>query len=274
MSTVHTLAKIKHRRHKKFHNILSKIHYPKQTTYIEKILICPIELQIKNLINTKVIPNNNKDNDLNNPKKLIQDEHNLLVNQEIILHGDILLYKFNPSYQPIMIPRYHLLDVTSSVSNANFINKHMHNVVFFYSPMIKMSFYEVLFDYLEWRCLLYSISVHFLSQIFICLTKENLYIYSYIDPHKCTINLSNLLHTWLDALHILQIKDPMKCASLQKCTLHITNEDYKICVLIKTVTPLYRETDLEILDSQFKQLTMPVLAHRCSPFAEVSTNLI
>ena len=275
MSTVHTLMKIKHKRHRKVHNILSKIQSPKQTTFIEKVLVCPIQIEIRDLIKSKVVFNNNDDDEQtnSNTKTIIQDKNNLIVNQEIILYGDILLYKFNPLYKPIMIPRYQLLDFTASVSNANFINKHMHNVVFFYSPIIKMSFYEVLFDYLEWRCLLYSVSVHLPSQISICLTKEKLYIYTYIKPEMCIISLSNLIHTWLDALHIVQIKEPKKCTSLQKCTLHITSEDYKMRILLTTVPPLYIESDLEILEEQFKLSTLPLLAHRCSVLSEVSNML-
>lgn len=271
MSTVHSLAKIKHKRHKKFHNVLSKIHYPKQAAFIEKILICPIKLEIKDLIN--YVNNHGEQIDITN-KRIIQDRNNIIVSQEIVLHGNILLYKCNPLYKPTMIPRYQLLDFTSSVSNANFIIKHMHNVVFFYSPLIKMSFYEILFDYLEWRCLLYTISVHFASQVFICLTKDKLYIYTYVEPHKCTINLSNLVNTWLDSLQILQIKEPQKCASLQKCTLHITNKDNRICILLTTVPPVYIESDLEILEDQFKQSTMPVLVHQCSVLSGVNTNLL
>jgi hypothetical protein len=256
----------KHKRHNKINNILKKIRFPKPKSYIEKILFCPIELQCKDLINSSII-NEELSNTID--KSVVKSR---TINQEIVLYGDILIFKCNPLYEPKITPRYDIFNFTKNVTNSSFVNKHLHNVTFFYSPMIKMSFYEILFDYLQYRCLLYSISVHFPSKIFICLTKDKLYIYTYIEAQSCTINISNIMYTWLDTLHILQIKDPQKCTSLQKCTLHITNVDSRICITFKTVTPVYLESDLEILEQQFQQSTLPLLAHRCSVLSGVSEN--
>ena len=211
------------------------------------MLFCPITLHIKDLI----------------------QNGNIMPNKEIVIYGDILLIKYNPFYIPQKIPRHDLLDFTSSVSNANFINKHMTNVIFSHSPMIKMCHYEIIFDYLEWRCYLYSLLKIIKAQIFIYLTKQHLYIYSYIEPQKCYLNISNFLNTWVDCLNILQINELQKCTSVQKCIFSATTQDYKICICLKTLAPVYLESDLELLESQFDHFTRPVLANRCNLLTDV-----
>lgn len=239
------MPKIQHLRFKhhkkKYCKILSKIQSPEPISFIEKVFFSPITLRITEIMKTKLT--------------------------EIILYSNILVFKHNAAFIPIQIPRHDLLDFTSSVSNGNFINKHLLNALFYHSPMINMSAFEILFEVLEWRSMIYAFAKTLKTQIFIYLTKENMYIYSFIDSQNCILNLSNFFHLWQDSLQILQLP-PSKCISLQKCLLSITNQENKMCILIKTAIPLITELEKELIQSQFNQLTRPVLGNRCHVLTE------
>lgn len=252
---------IKYNKCKKYCDILKKIGQSTKKPFIEKVITSPFSVYIKDVLDYNVIFNHYPE-ECQNPNNT-EHKSQFIIHQKVTLCGNILIHKYHPFYKPCQIPRYQLLDLTAAVSNVAFFNKYMTHVKFFYCPSIRMSFYETLFDYLEWRCFLYVVSTYLRMPISIYLKKDKIHVFVDMPTHLSNINISDLIFTWLDALHTIQTADLETCATLQQCQLHVTKQHFKTHLLLSTTAPEYIET--QTLEEQFKDSLYSLLGCSTPP---------